>query len=408
MADGLQVDADPPSPGERVQGKPVRVRAVELNPWVTGGAGELRFAARTVAEVDVAWCTVHIAGEEEPQDTSGHLDPAAVGGTVTVDVALEGALPAVCTSSGMAAITKADRVAPERRPARATAGCCEQVERPVLRVERQQLDLAQRASVGLERDVLAEPPQLSLELDEHGTQRLQVCRRRRVRDVEVVREPRRAVRDRRIPADHDELDAPLGEVAKDRLVLTSGAQDGDDLLLTKGIAVEGTAILAREREGVLRSRGYPEACIERAQRYLYDPGISVVREALVAVETASVSAMHDPTEGGLSGGLYELSEAAGVGLEVNQAAIPILDETATLCQEFHLDPLGLIASGALLITCRPKDTDRLIGAVRATGVVIHRIGRVLPQARGVILIGPAGEKPLPAFERDEIVKIFDA
>ena len=199
----------------------------------------------------------------------------------------------------------------------------------------------------------------------------------------------------------------IGEVAKDRLVLTSGAQDGDDLLLTKGIAVEGTAILAREREGVLRSRGYAEAFIERAQRYLYDPGISVVREALVAVETAGVSAMHDPTEGGLSGGLYELSEAAGVGLEVDQAAIPILDETATLCQEFHLDPLGLIASGALVITCHPRDTDRLISAVRAAGVEIYRIGCVLPQARGVILIGPAGEKPLPAFERDEIVKIFD-
>ena len=199
----------------------------------------------------------------------------------------------------------------------------------------------------------------------------------------------------------------IGEVAKDRLVVTSGAQVGDDLLLTKGIAVEGTAILAWEREEVLRSRGYAGTFIERAQRYLYDPGISVVREALVAVETARVSAMHDPTEGGLSGGLYELAEAAGVGLEVHQSAVAILDETATLCREFHLDPLGLIASGALLITCDPTDTDRLISAVRATGVVIHRIGRVVPQGRGVVLTGPAGERPLPAFERDEIVKIFE-
>ena len=199
----------------------------------------------------------------------------------------------------------------------------------------------------------------------------------------------------------------IGEVAKDRLVLTSGAQVGDDLLLTKGIAVEGTAILAREREGVLRSRGYAGTFIERVQRFLYDPGISVVGEALVAVETARVSAMHDPTEGGLSGGLYELAEAAGVGLEVHQSAVAILDETATLCREFHLDPLGLIASGALLITCDPTDTDRLISAVRATGVVIHRIGRVVPQGRGVVLTGPAGETPLPAFERDEIVKIFE-
>jgi hydrogenase maturation factor len=199
----------------------------------------------------------------------------------------------------------------------------------------------------------------------------------------------------------------IGEVAKDRLVVTSGAQVGDDLLLTKGIAVEGTAILAREREGFLRSRGYAEAFIQHAQRYLYDPGISVAAEALAVVETARVSAMHDPTEGGLSGGLYELSEAAGVGLEVDQAEITILDETRTLCQEFHLDPLGLIASGALLITCRPGDRDRLLKAVRAAGVAVRHIGRVVSPSRGVVLIGPEGEKFFPAFERDEIVKSFE-
>ncbi|MFQ5988508.1 MAG: AIR synthase family protein [Candidatus Methylomirabilales bacterium] len=195
----------------------------------------------------------------------------------------------------------------------------------------------------------------------------------------------------------------IGEVAKDRLVVTSGAQVGDDLLLTKGIAVEGTAIIARERGGFLRSRGYAEAFIQRAQAYLYDPGIAVTAEALLAVETASVSAMHDPTEEGLSGGLYELSEAAGVGLEVDETEIPILGETRTLCHEFHLDPLGLIASGALLITCRPEDTDKLMEA----GIGIRRIGRVVPEARGVVLRNPEGERPFPAFERDEIVKILE-
>lgn len=198
----------------------------------------------------------------------------------------------------------------------------------------------------------------------------------------------------------------IGEVAKDRLVVTSGAQAGDDLLLTKGIAVEGTAILAREREAFLKSRGYTEEFIQRAQGYLFDPGIGVAVEALVAVETARVSAMHDPTEGGLSTGLYELSEAAGVGLEVDQANIYILDETRALCQEFEIDPLGLIASGALLISCRPRDTGRLLAAITATGVSVWRIGRVVPQDRGVVLTGPEGMKPLPTFERDEITKIF--
>lgn len=200
----------------------------------------------------------------------------------------------------------------------------------------------------------------------------------------------------------------IGEVARDRLVVSAGAQVGDDLLLTKGIAVEGTALLAREREGYLRMRGYSEEFIRRVQGYLYEPGIGVTVEALVAVQTARVSAMHDPTEGGLSTGLYELCEAAGVGLEVDQAAIAILEETRTLCQEFHLDPLGLIASGALLITCHPDDTERLLGAITAAGIQVRQIGRVLPEARGVILRGPSGERPLPAFERDEIVKIFTA
>jgi thiamin-phosphate kinase len=208
------------------------------------------------------------------------------------------------------------------------------------------------------------------------------------------------------------LDRPLligtmiGEVAKDRLVVTSGAQVGDDLLLTKGIAVEGTAILAREREAFLKSQGHSDASIQRAQRYLDDPGIAVVKEALVAVETARVSAMHDPTEGGLSSGLYEMSEAAGVSLEVEETQIPILEETRLLCQEFHLNPLGLIASGALLITCRPRDTDRLLKAITAAGVSVWRIGRVVSGVKGVVLTGPEGARPLPAFERDEIVKIL--
>ncbi|MFQ5881318.1 MAG: AIR synthase family protein [Candidatus Methylomirabilales bacterium] len=209
------------------------------------------------------------------------------------------------------------------------------------------------------------------------------------------------------------LDRPLligtmiGEVAKDRLVVTSGAEVGDDLILTKGIAVEGTAILARDREGCLRRQGYPQEFIQRAQGHLYDPGISVVEEALVAVRTVRVSAMHDPTEGGLSTGLYELSEAAEVGLEVEQAKIPILPETRRLCEEFHLDPLGLIASGALLITCRPDDTGALLMAIREAGVAVQHIGRVVPQERGVVLSSPEGERPFPVFQRDEIVKIFE-
>ena len=199
----------------------------------------------------------------------------------------------------------------------------------------------------------------------------------------------------------------IGEVAKEHLVTTSGARIGDDLLLTKGIAVEGTALLAREREELLRAKGYDEASIEKAKGYLYHPGISVVEEALLAVRGARVSAMHDPTEGGLSLGLYELSEAAGVGLEVERDRIPVLPETRRLCQEFQLNPLGLIASGALLIACHPEDSQRLRGVIEGAGIPVSWIGRVVPRERGVIFITSEGEQPFPLFERDEIVKIFE-
>ncbi len=199
----------------------------------------------------------------------------------------------------------------------------------------------------------------------------------------------------------------IGEVAKEHLVTTAGARVGDDLFLTKGIAVEGTAILAREREEVLKAKGYDEAFIEKARGYLYHPGISVVEEALLAVREVRVSAMHDPTEGGLSTGLYELSEAAGVGIEVEWDRIPILPETRRLCEEFQLNPLGLIASGALLIASHPEDSQRLRDLLEGAGIPVSRIGLVVPRERGVVVITPEGGHPLPVFERDEIVKIFE-
>src|SRR3989441_10409612 len=105
----------------------------------------------------------------------------------------------------------------------------------------------------------------------------------------------------------------LGEVAKDKLVTTGGAQVGDAIVMTKGVPLEGAAIIAREREAELLARGVRAATIQRAKGFLKSPGLSVVPEAEIACELATVHAMHDPTEGGIATALWELADAAGGG-----------------------------------------------------------------------------------------------
>jgi hydrogenase maturation factor len=201
--------------------------------------------------------------------------------------------------------------------------------------------------------------------------------------------------------------AMLGEVERDRLVRGSGAQPGDDLILTKGIAIEGTAVLAREAAAALRQKGVAAEVLETARGYIFQPGISVVREALLAVEKTAVHAMHDPTEGGLATALYEMAEASGVGMWLEEAAIPVLPATRAVCQAAGLNPLGLLASGALLIALPPQESDRLLAALEEAGIAGGRIGTVTPKDAGVIMGKPDGDRiALPAFARDEVARFL--
>ena len=199
----------------------------------------------------------------------------------------------------------------------------------------------------------------------------------------------------------------LGEVEKDKLVTTAGAQVGDDIILSKGIAIEATSIIAREQGDLLRKRGYEEEFLRRCRDFLYHPGISIAREASVATEVASIHSMHDPTEGGLASGLLELAWAAGVGLRVDLGQVRVYPETQTLCREFSLDPLGLIASGALLLTLSPEQTPELLGSFAREGIEAWRIGEITPEKEGIKARDAKGERDLPRFERDEIVRIFE-
>jgi hydrogenase expression/formation protein HypE len=198
----------------------------------------------------------------------------------------------------------------------------------------------------------------------------------------------------------------LGEVERDKLVITAGAQVGDDIVLTKGIAIEATSIIAREKAEELANK-YSAEFIDRCRGFLHQPGISVVREAQIATAQARIHAMHDPTEGGLAMGLWELAQAAGVGLLVHEERIEILPETAILCADYGLDPLGVIASGSLLIVLSPEDSARVIGKLKETGIVAAAIGKVVAKEEGLKLVSGGVARNLPYFERDEIAKLFE-
>jgi hydrogenase expression/formation protein HypE len=198
----------------------------------------------------------------------------------------------------------------------------------------------------------------------------------------------------------------LGEVEKDRLVTTGGARPGDTLLLTKGVPLEGAAIVARERAAEAGRRGVAAEVVKRAQEFLRRPGISVVPEARAACGAARVHAMHDPTEGGVATACWELAQAADVGLRVDRERIPVLREGRVLCEAFGLDPLGTIASGSLLLAVDPGDAQGVIAACRGAGVDCAAIGRVTDASQGVSLVTGGHARPMPTFPQDEITRIF--
>jgi hydrogenase expression/formation protein HypE len=198
----------------------------------------------------------------------------------------------------------------------------------------------------------------------------------------------------------------LGEVSPAGLITTGGAQIGDVLLLTKGICVEGAAIIAREREPELRRGEVPERIIQRAKHFLFEPGISVVRDAHIAIGAGRVHAMHDPTEGGLAMAVHELATAAQVGIVIEGDAIPILEEAALLCRAYGLNPLGTIASGALLIATPPEDAGQIRQALQVNNIACTMIGRIVRPSEGVLFDDGCKLQPLPRFVRDELTKLF--
>lgn len=198
----------------------------------------------------------------------------------------------------------------------------------------------------------------------------------------------------------------FGEVKKSELITPRGASGGDAVLLSKGLAIEATAILAREFPGrllpVLGAEGLREAA-----NYLHEPGISVLRDARAAVSAGRVTAMHDPTEGGLAAALWELAEACGHTLVVNTADIPISEISGGICSVFQLNPLNTISSGALLLTTKAEDAQQVCEAVRASGSACSIIGHVLPGKCEVWDTAGGTRVLLPRPARDDITKAYE-
>ncbi len=197
----------------------------------------------------------------------------------------------------------------------------------------------------------------------------------------------------------------LGTVRRERLVHTSGARAGDAILLAGGIAIEGTAILANEHSAALRTRGVPTEVIERAAGWIRDPGISILRAAQAVHGTGAAHSMHDPTEGGIVTALHELAEAAGAGLCVDRSTIAVLPDCARICAALELDPLGLLASGALLVTLDSAETPAALERLRGAGIPGARIGDMLPASEGRTWTDGT---PLPCFATDELARYLEA
>jgi hydrogenase expression/formation protein HypE len=180
----------------------------------------------------------------------------------------------------------------------------------------------------------------------------------------------------------------VGVAENGKYVTSSGAKIGNRIILTKGTGIEGTAILASDRRREL-VKVFDESFLKKAENFFKK--ISVVKDALTAFNTGGVTAMHDPTEGGVAGGLHELADAANVGFQVYEQEIIIQETTRKICAHYNIDPLQLISSGSLLIIAEKEKTNEIISNLSRNGVQVSIIGEITePMERNFVT--KTGEK----------------
>lgn len=191
----------------------------------------------------------------------------------------------------------------------------------------------------------------------------------------------------------------LGKGPASGYITSAGARDGDYIVVTKSAGLEGTSILASDHEKYLMSRMSRDQ-INNAKSYINN--ISVVKEGITGGRLR-VSSMHDATEGGLLGALWEIAEASGRGFEIYEDNIPVTDETKKICSIFSIDPLRLLSSGMMVITTGKLDS--LLRSLKDQGIDAANIGRITGYSNRRVIIKDGKEREVDPPQNDELFNI---
>lgn len=198
----------------------------------------------------------------------------------------------------------------------------------------------------------------------------------------------------------------MGVVQKGKFVTSSGARPGNHIIMTKSAGIEGTALLAMDFAPKIRTKAGGRL-LARAKALRHQ--ISVVDDALIAVGAGGVRAMHDPTEGGLLQGVWEIGEASKVGFLIQESRISIRPETRRICSLLHVNPLRLMSSGCLLIAADNRRSDLILRRLRRHRIRADVIGTITPRKRGRKLVRQDGTvEEIGPYERDEIYRIIES
>lgn len=199
----------------------------------------------------------------------------------------------------------------------------------------------------------------------------------------------------------------LGVTGEHGLLRPGEASEGDELYVTKSVGLEGTALLSSEL-GDRLAHSLGKDVVASGRALLNDPGISITTDARALLSSGVVTAMHDPTEGGLATAVHEIAAASGLGARIDAGSIPVLPETRAICEELGIDPLGLLSSGALLVAARPGSAEALSVALDGTGVPLARIGVLTDAAHGCTITRNGETASLPRFDSDELARALTA